>query len=94
MNEHYRISKYYIWGPNRVFGKTEDLGFLKCEESEDKIFGKVKKWRLKIFLNFPPVKTEEWRPAESVKIKCENYVLKCEDPKVNYGWLDPIFEYI
>ena len=71
----------YIWGPNRVFGKTE--------ESEDKIFGKVKKWRLKISLNFPHVKTKEWRPAECVNIKCEDCVRKCEDPKVNYGWLDP-----
>ena len=35
------------------------------------------------------MKTEEWCPADSVKIKREDCVLKCEDPKVNYGWLDP-----
>ena len=32
------------------------------------------------------VKTEEWRPAEN--IKCEDRILKFEDPKINYGWLD------
>ena len=55
------------------------------------IFGKVKKWRLKISLKFPRVKTEEWRPAQSVKINCEDCILKCEDPKINSCWLDPQF---
>ena len=27
-----------------------------------------------------------------MKIKCEDCVLKCKDPKVNYGWLDPHIE--
>ena len=39
--------------------------------------------------DFPHVKTEEWRPAESVKIKLEDCILKCKAPKINYGWLDP-----
>ena len=70
-------------------GRLKKLWFLKCEESEDKIFVKVKKWRLKISLNFPHVKTELWRPTENVKIKCEDCILKCEDHKIKSGWLDP-----
>ena len=73
-------------GPDRVFQKTENYGFVKCEESEDRIFGKVKKLSLKISPNIPHVKTEEWRQAENVKIKCEECILQCDDPKINFGW--------
>ena len=76
------------WTPNRVFGKTEDYGFLSLKKSEDIIFDWVKKLRLKISLKFLHVKTEEWRPAQSGKIKCEDCILKCEDPKINSCWLD------
>ena len=41
------------------------------------------------FSKFSTLKTERWRQAESVKIKCKGCVLKYEDPKINYGWLDP-----
>ena len=43
------------------------------------------------FPKFPHVKTEECRtPAEIVENKCEDCILKCEDPKINSGWLDPL----
>ena len=61
-----------------------------CEENEDKISGKVKKWRLKISLSFPHMKPEEWRPAENVMIKCEDCILKCEVLKIKSGWLDSL----
>ena len=48
----------YERGPNRDY-----------EKAEDKIFGHKKKWRLKISLNFPHVKTKDWTPAENLKIK-------------------------
>ena len=31
--------------------------------------------------------TEERRSAQSVKIKCEDGILKCKDPKINSCWL-------
>ena len=49
----------------------------------------MKKWRQKIYLKFSHGKTEEWRPAEKVKIKSEDCILKCEDPKIISCWLDP-----
>ena len=52
----------------------------KTEESEDTIFGKLKRQRLK-FLHIFHTKNEEWRPAKKVKIKCENL-------EINSGWLD------
>ena len=51
---------------------------VKCEESEDSIFVKLKKWRLKIPEKFLLVKTEEWRLA----------VLKFDYANINIGWLD------
>ena len=38
--------------------------------------------------DFPHVKTKEWRPAENVKIKCEDFIINSDDPKINFGWLD------
>ena len=34
------------------------------------------------------METEELRPAKYGKIKCEDCILKCEDPKLDSGWLD------
>ena len=34
------------------------------------------------------MKTDEWKQAVDVKIKCEDCFLKREDPKINSGWLD------
>ena len=39
--------------------------------------------------DYPHVKTEEWRPAENGKTKCEDCIINCGDPKINFGWLDP-----
>ena len=47
-------------------------------------------WRL--LQTFSHVKTEEWRPAKNVKIKCEDCILKCEDRKTNFGWSDPHYD--
>ena len=32
---------------------------------------------------------EDWSSADNVKIKCEDCILKCEDPKSNFDRLDP-----
>ena len=77
-------------GPSCILGKTEDEG----EESEDTILGKVNKWTLNFYQIFHIMKTEEWRLAEYVKVKCEDFIFKCGDPKLNSGWLDPIAHYI
>ena len=47
------------WGPNWVFGKIEEYGFLSVKKVKTKFWAKVKEKRLKISLNFPHVKTEE-----------------------------------
>ena len=60
------------------FWEDVKIRVVKCEESEDTIFVKLKKWRLKIPEKFLLVKTEEWRLA----------ILKFEDPNINIGWLD------
>ena len=36
------------------------------------------------------MKTEKRRPAENVKIKCGDCILKCEEPKIISCWLDPL----
>ena len=49
----------YAWGPNRVFGKTGDYGFLRVKKViEDTVFGNVKKGRLKNSPKLPHVKTK------------------------------------
>ena len=59
-------------GPNWIFWEDE---VLKCEESEESIF--FHWWRLK---------NEE--KHKNMTLKCEDCVLKCEDPNANFGWLD------
>ena len=85
MQGHHLNARFWIRGPNRVFGKTEDYGFLSVKKMKTKF---LTKWRNEDW-RFLHVKTEEWRPAQSVKIKCEDCILKCEDPKINSCWLDP-----
>ena len=46
------------------------------------IIGNMMRWRLNISPDTSHVKTEEWRPAEDVHIKCK-------DLKINFGWQDP-----
>ena len=46
-----------MWPLSRFFGRLKIM--VSCEESEDTIFDKVRKLRLKISSDFPHVKTEE-----------------------------------
>ena len=57
--------------------------FLSVKKVKTLFMTKWKKWRLKISLKFLHVKTEEWRPAQIVKIKCGDCIFKYEDPKIN-----------
>ena len=75
----------FAWGPTWFLGT---LWLLNCEESEDTVFSKKGRLNIKFSPNFPHVKTEEWRPEENVKIKCEDCNLKCEYPELNFGGLD------
>ena len=34
------------------------------------------------------MKTEDRKKGQNMKLKCEDCILKCEDPNVNFGWLD------
>ena len=63
-------------GFHRVFGKIGPLGSQVWRN-----------WRSYVF---PLVKTEERRQAKDMKLKCEDWVLKCEDSNVNLGWLDSL----
>ena len=71
-------------------GRLKIIGFLSVKKVKTHFLAKWI-WRLKISPSLPRVKTEEWRSAKNVKIKCEDCILKCEDPKINCGWLDPPF---
>ena len=55
-----------MWPLSRFFGRLKIM--VSCEKSEDTIFDKVRKLRLKISSDFPHVKTEELRTRSSVKI--------------------------
>ena len=85
------VDIHVLWGPNQVFGKTEDYGFLSVKIVKTQSLAKWRNedWRL-LSPNFPHVMTEEWSSADNVKIKCEDCILKWEDAESNFGWLDPL----
>ena len=54
-------------GPNRVFGKTEDYGFKSVKKVKTH-FWLNEEMKTEDFSIFYHVKSEEWRPADIVKI--------------------------
>ena len=40
--------------------------------------------QLKVYQNFPLVKTKNWRKSLNMKTKCEDFILEFDDPIVNF----------